>query len=167
MEIFFGLRSHGLVESRWIPTKGRFVSLEEKDESWAKFFGLGQTVTLPMELYDVRDFSGKLIGYSNQDPAKAMRPVVELSVLEGRNDRQCWIDRSEQIKRGSIKTIQLRVREIAVECDRFVCWYVCVDDAEALAWSGWLKCIGEDRLSEFIWDLRKKRCEHGYWNAKR
>jgi hypothetical protein len=141
--------------------------LEAKDESWARYFGLGRIETRPMELYDVRSLNNKLIGYSSYDPAKSRHPLVEVAVLDGREDRRWYLNRSEPVKRGLIKTIQVMTHLFAVEGERFVCWYVRIEDAEELARSNWLKCIGEDNLEEFIWNLRDKRhkeeCERFGW----
>lgn len=165
-----GLRSHGLVESRWVPTKGRFTSLEASDEPWARYFGLGKIVTKPMELYDVRDFSGKLIGYSSQDPAKCQYPGIKIAVLEEKTVRQCWQEaldtHSTPANRGVLRSVEVMTRVIGIDRESFVCWCVRIEDAEALARSYWLKCIGEDKLEKFIWDLRRLKNEERYFNER-
>ena len=161
-----GLRSHGCVESKWVPTKGRFTSLESKDESWARYFGLGKIVTVPMELYDVRDFSGKLIGYSSQDPAKCQYPGIKIAVLEEKTVKQCWQEslatHSTPASRGVLKSIEVTTRVIGIDQERFVCWCVRIEDAEALARSNWFKCIGEDKLEKFCYKLLRRTYERNH-----
>lgn len=156
-----GLRSHGLVESKWIPPKGRFVSLEAKDESWARYFGLGTIETRPMELYDVRDWNNKLIGYSGMNPANCRNGQMLVAVLEDAD--AVWPSLSKRPERfGDVKSIQVYTRLLDVKRERFICWLVRIDDAESLARGGWLKCIGQDRLEEFCWDLRRQAYERRF-----
>ena len=150
-----GLRSHGLFESRWIPPKGRFVSLEAKDESWARYFGLGSIETRQMELYDVRDWDNKLVGYSSYDPASCRQNRMLVAVLE--DAEPFWSYRSDKCERtGRVKSIEVAIRRVSVCHESFVCWFIRIQDAEALARGGWLKCIGEDRIDDFVWDLQRR-----------
>ncbi len=155
-----GLRSHGCVERKWVPTKSRFTSLEAKDESWARYFGLGRIVTIPMELYDVRDWDKKLVGYSEMDPSKCWRDRMLVSVLEERVVGRCFqetlVSQSTPARRGSVKTIEVATRLHTIGMEYFVSWSVHIEDAEALARAGWLKCIGKDHFEEFCYKLQRR-----------
>lgn len=158
-----GLRTHGCVETKWVPTKGRFTSLEAKDESWARYFGLGKIVTVPMELYDVRDWDNKLVGYSEMDPAKLGRNRDKwlVSVLEDDGLALRWPHEGYS-RNACVKTIEVATRLCRIQSDSFVHWSVKIQDAELLARAGWLKCIGQDRIEDFCWALRRRAYERQY-----
>lgn len=155
-----GLRSHGCVERKWVPTKGRFTSLEAKDESWARFFGLGRITTAPFELYDVRDWDNKLVGYSDMDPSKWGRDRMLVPV--GRCFQEMLASHSTPARRGSVKNIEVATRLHTIGMEYFVFWSVRIEDAEALTRAGWLKCIGQDHLEEFCYGLQRRAYERNF-----
>jgi len=120
-------------------------------------------VEKPMELYDVRSLDGKLIGYSGHNPANHPHPSMLVHVLDKQVERECYQAAFESNKapviRAVIKSIEVMTRFFSAGRERFVCWYARIEDAEALARSGWLKCVGEDRIDEFVWKLKKRRYE--------
>lgn len=66
------LSTHGWVTSPWIPPKSnsRFVTYDLSDEHWLRPFGFGTVQPMrQVELYDVRDEVGDLIGYSQYSPS--------------------------------------------------------------------------------------------------
>lgn len=72
------LSTHGWVTSPWIPPKSnsRFVTYDASDEHWLRPFGLGTVRPMrQVELYDVRDEIGNLIGYSQYSPLDFARKV--------------------------------------------------------------------------------------------
>lgn len=72
------ISTHGWVTSPWIPPKSnsRFVTYDASDEHWLRPFGLGTVQPMrQVELYDVRDEVGDLIGYSQYSPSDFARKV--------------------------------------------------------------------------------------------
>jgi hypothetical protein len=94
------LSTHGWVTSPWIPPKSnsRFVTYDASDEHWLRPFGLGTVRPMrQVELYDVRDEIGNLIGYSQYSPSDFGRKAGSQPCFQSESGRTfATIDRIEK-----------------------------------------------------------------------
>ena len=158
------LQTHGKTVRKFVPPKTRFVQYEQSDEAFCVYAGIAKYSEQPVALWDVREQNGKLLGYTRHDPNVALcrsgSPYHSVRLMEPR--RGFSIDRPSMMDTNSVRTVELRTDTYNwsfaphMPTLTFICWFACLGDAEALARTGWLECIGEDCIDEFAYDLARE-----------
>lgn len=153
------LQTHGLFEERWIPPKERFVVYEKSDEEWCRFFGIGEVVQEPVQLFDVRDGNTELVGYTNRNPAieieKYGKWKIALPIIS--RSRICMFGEGNPVDGwNGIREVFVYIRRFSYMRESFLAWQCCIHDAEALLRAGWIKCIGEDNIEQLAYEIRKR-----------
>ena len=155
------LQSHNQIERTWRPPQtGRFYSLTASDEKWASYFGIGEYVETKVRgLYDVRSIETEdLIGYTRYSPLEYGRCGRSMDVPI----RTC-----EPLMRRAYSptdvTTPVTFNVITVQIDRwriddqfFWCWFIPLEDAEALIRVRWIESLGEDNINQFAHEARIK-----------
>lgn len=153
---YLPLQSHGLCKTVEVwepPRSGRFVSYDKSDESWMRPLGIGKVVKRPnplllVDLYDVRDEKGDLVGYSELNPIdywnRGTRDLM-IGVIDS-FPPVYPVRRFDQT--SSVREIRIRISRYSVACEAYLCWQVQLYDAPALIMGKWIKAIGEDRVRE-------------------
>lgn len=128
-------------EKVWQFPNDPFVSYESKDESWCRYFGIGQETEQPAKLFDVRDLACNLIGYVRIDPTKNRGSSTRIPCI------------------GPISVFHINLRKEQLRINtpdgwkNFVCWTCSKEDAEFLTSRGRM-IRGKDNLLKFEEDLR-------------
>jgi hypothetical protein len=158
------LQTHGITAEFWIPPKERFVTYDASDEAWARPLGYGTVAVKPVDLYDVRDRTKELIGYTAYSPIQYLergRLDVKIRVAEPPRDYS-----RRELMGFSVsqpyQNIEVHIYEIDIHGNRFWSWIADIRDAEKLLRAKWLKCIGEDHLESYAHALRRRAWEQQY-----
>jgi len=171
---YLPLQSHGLCKTVdvWEPPRGgRFVSCDKSDESWMRPLGIGNVVKrpnplLPVDLYDVRDEKGDLVGYSEWNPVdyynRGSRDLMISAIDTFPRPVQFFRPESDPYtRRDTIREIRIRISRYSVACENYLCWQVQLYDAPALILGKWIKAIGECRVRELAYEAHQRARELG------
>lgn len=181
MSNYVPLQSHGLKKTKqiWKPPKShsRFWSATKEDEFWMRplvspgdggKWGTLETVPderYPVDLYDVRDERGELIGYSEMNPVEylefARGMPLQLLVVGTEGLNYC-LSKPVEEKYKSVEVHTLQWSAGGSSRERFLCWSVPLHYALRLVETGWIKCIGPDRKNEFFHEVRMKASERAF-----
>ena len=169
---YLPLQSHGLCKTVdvWEPPRsGRFVSYDKSDESWMRPLGIGKVVKklnplLPVDLYDVRDERGDLVGYSELDPVdyfnRGVRDLMIAAIDSFPRPIQFFRPESDSyMDQMKIRQIHVKASRYSVACENYLCWQVQLYDAPALIMGKWIKAIGEDRVRELAYEVHQRARE--------
>ncbi len=150
------LQTHGLTTERWLPPKTRFVTYQASDESWARYCGIGTVEVEPVALYDVRDETMGLVGYTRHKPP-ADGWETRIPFAENANARFGVVDHeSRSMAPPEFSHVQVETVTIGVRGEYFLTWRIMLADAPKLIMSKWIECIGEDHIKEFEYRIKKK-----------
>jgi len=160
------LQSHEIYEEHWIPTGGRFWSLTQSDESWARYFGLGEIIREKAAYYDVRDWEDNLLGYTRWNPIKyECERHVQIPIHTSRPLLPRPMD-GTRMEAGpeTFTVVAIMVNQLCINEHRFLTWTVRALDVEALLRGGWMTSLGEDNIDNYahkLWE-REMRKNHGW-----
>ena len=158
------LQTSGVIFWTWIPPRGRFVSYDSRDETWLKYFGLGENKEVPAELYDVRLPDGELVGYSAMNPnncrgSRLRFAIAEPVRYEQRSSSYSYIP-PQKVTEVEVLVSWHRISTTEGSQD-FSYWSVNPSDAIKLLESGWVKVIGRDNIHSKIRQIQNNQYRKG------
>ena len=183
---YLPLQTHGLCKTVevWLPPRdGRFVSYDNVDEAWMRPLGIGKVVNkpnplLPVDLYDVRDENGDIVGYSELNPvdywdrgSRDLRIAVIDTFPRPAGLFNRLADPFEEL--DTVREIRIRISTFSIGFDgpigrdhppdqRYLYWSVRLSDAPALIMGKWVKLIGEDNIKKFANEMHYRARELEY-----
>jgi len=145
------LQTHDIKDKQWHPPKSNspYYSYDVND-TWLEELGLGHYTYTLANLYDVRDWNGRLLGYTRYNPIDCNYSGL---MVQASTDvfptRSIWNAPSIE-DHISYKRIKINVCNYAIDNEYFRCWRVSnVEDAIALVKCGWIECLDQDNISRF------------------
>jgi hypothetical protein len=109
-------------------------------------------------LYDVRDETFQLIGYTRHNPA-VLGGYRRLPLMFSRASLQSyapWTNPSEREVLADVNQIDLRVDVYGMGREQFWVWICPLAQSFDLLELKWVSVVGKDNRREWEWDLRKR-----------
>ena len=150
------LQTSGIFEEKWQPPQGEpFIRYEASDEHWCRHFGIGEVVRLPARLYDVRDESGRLLGYSRHDPCGCRYGSLRIPVPY--EQREVYFLSIDEAVQPSFDVAEVTTGKFLVWGESFICWQADEPNGRDLIRAGWIIQIGDDRMDEFVREVQMRQ----------
>jgi len=159
-----GLSSHNFTEKVWEPPRGRFWSLTASDEVWAAKLGLGRYIRVRVPgLYDVRDTSDKIVGYTKYDPMDVHGPYLQVPLRSSRGLMPRRMGATSDADTATFTTLTINVMPYTVGGERFLTWVIRPTEGPDLVHAGFIECLGDDNIDDFEHRLYVQNAKRGYF----